>query len=156
MSRYCPMQKRHIFKLLWTEFGQALDLYVQSLSKRSWTWHRFDRALTRLGQQWDRPSTRPFLGQTIDIALTLFGQRLDFLSSPCPTIQRKLVPKTVSMLNLFIPVCTYWVSSYHIEWGRLAWGVALCLCQEGGDEKSGFSNKKTSPFSRLHVVQNIC
>ena len=84
--------KISIIQLLWTEFGQAVDFYVQSLSKRSWTWHRFDRALTRLGQQWDRFSTWPVFGQTFDMALTLFGQRLDFLSSPCPTIQRKLVP----------------------------------------------------------------
>ena len=80
------------FKLQWTEFGQALDFYVKSVSKRLWIWHRFDRDLTRLRQQLDKPFTWPISGLTLDRDLTMFGQRLDFLSSLCPTIHRQVVP----------------------------------------------------------------
>ena len=104
-SKVCPdtvqCKNRHNYKLMWTEFGQAVDFYVQSLSIGSWNWHRFDRALTRLGHQWDKPSTRPFFGQTFDIPLTLFGQRLDFLSSPCPTTHWWVVPTYLCHLEGF-------------------------------------------------------
>ena len=80
------------FKLQWTEFGQAVDFHVQSVSRRFWIWHKFDRDLTRLRQQLDKPSTWPISGLTLDRDLTMFGQRLDFLSSLCPTIQCQVVP----------------------------------------------------------------
>ena len=98
-SKVCPdtvqCKNWHDFKLIRTEFGQVVDFYIQSLSNLSWAWRRFDRTLTRLGQQLDRPSTWPFFGQTFDKTLTLFGQRLDFLSSPCPTTHWLLVPTNV-------------------------------------------------------------
>ena len=93
------------FKLQWTEFGQAVDFHVQSVSRRFWIWHKFDRDLTRLRQQLDKPSTWPISGLTLDRDLTMFGQRLDFLSSLCPTIQCQVVPICFHLLLCTTGLC---------------------------------------------------
>ena len=88
-SKVCPdtvqCKNWHDFKLIRTEFGQVVDFYIQSLSNLSWAWRRFDRTLTRLGQQLDRPSTWPFfwtdLWQNFDIVWTEVGFSVQSLSN---------------------------------------------------------------------------
>ena len=70
--------------------GQMLDFHVQSLSNNL----SLDRHLTGLGQRLDRPCILPAFGQALDKAWTDLGQRLDFLSSLCPTKHWSGVPQT--------------------------------------------------------------
>ena len=69
--------------------GEMWDFHVQSLSNNL----SLDRHLTGLGQRLDRPCILPAFGQALDKAWTDLGQRLDFLSSLCPTKHWSGVPK---------------------------------------------------------------
>ena len=89
LSRVCPIFKFCFFtSFYWTMCGQMPDFQVQSLSKSL----ILDRHLTGNGHRLDRPCILPAFGQTLDKARTEIGQRLDFLSTLCPTKHWSGVP----------------------------------------------------------------
>ena len=103
LSRVCPIWNFVFFKSFdWTMFGQMLDFLVQSLSKNL----SLDRHLTGLGHRLDRPCILPAFGQAMDKAWTDLRQRLDFLSSLCPTKHWSGVPQSYISLDRHIEVAS--------------------------------------------------